>query len=425
MNQDVNHALDECLAHLGEGKATLEECLVRYPEYASDLAPLLEIAIQVKSTPQPTPDPDAFAAAKHRMLEPLAERKRRQAVSVSSAPRSRQPGWIATVLRGGARLAARPSTLASRLALAGAMVLALLAVGSLFLLSSPGAEMEGVARMATLDRAEGTVDLLPVGSDTWLPASAGEHVEVGSRMRTGPGSAAVLVFFDGSTTNLEADTEIAVIEMSSPRGNDRVILLEQSRGQTYSHVQRTPDHQARFEIQTPTALVAVRGTEFSTAVEMDGTTRVTVTAGTVEVTAQEATVVVLSGEETTVRPGQIPDDPVSVPQEMPVPDPTPTFTSTPTPTALAVPEPTATPKPKSTAQPAAPTVTPRPPTQTGTLQPADEDVSPQPADVTRTHQPPGLTKTPQPPGQTKTPQPPGQEKPKPDHEKKPKPTKKS
>jgi hypothetical protein len=410
MKRDVNHALDECLALLGEGKATLEECLARYPEYASDLVPLLEIAIQVRSVSQPPPDPVAFAAGKRRMLETLAERKRRQAVSVSSTPHSRQSGWIATVLRG----SARPSTLASRLALAGGMVLVLLAAGSLFLLSSPGTKIERVARMATLDRTEGVVDLLPTGSDTWLPASAGEHVEVGSRIRTGPGSAAVLVFFDGSTTNLEAKTEIAVIEMSSPRGNDRVILLEQALGQTYSRVQQSPDHESRFEIETPTTLVAVRGTEFSTAVEMDGTTRVAVIEGTVEVTAQEATVVVQVGQKTAVHPGQIPGTPVLMPQATPVPEPT--LAPTPMPTARAVPAPTATPRLKTTAQPADPMVT---------LQPASQDANPQPVDVTRTHQPPGLTKTPQPPGQTKTPQPPGQEKPKPDHEKKPKPNKKS
>ena len=414
MKRDVNHALDECLALLGEGKATLEECLARYPEYASDLVPLLEIAIQVRSVSQPPPDPVAFAAGKRRMLETLAERKRRQAVSVSSTPHSRQTGWIATVLRGSARLAARPSTLASRLALAGGMVLVLLAAGSLFLLSSPGTKIERVARMATLDRTEGVVDLLPTGSDTWLPASAGEHVEAGSRIRTGPGSAATLVFFDGSTTNLEAETEIAVIEMSSPRGNDRVILLEQALGQTYNRVQQSPDHESRFEIETPTTLVAVRGTEFSTAVEMDGTTRVAVIEGTVEVTAQETTVVVLVGQKTAVHPGQIPGDPVSMPQATPVPKRTLIPPSTPT--AKTVPAPTATARPKTTAQPAAPTVTPQPPTQPGTLQPAGQDANPQPVDVTRTHQPPGLTKTPKPPGQ---------EKPKPDHGKKPKPNKKS
>ena len=414
MKRNVNHALDECLALLGEGRATLEECLARYPEYASDLVPLLEVAIQVRSVSQPSPDPVAFAAGKRRMLETLAERKRRRAISVSSTPRSRQPGWIAPALRGNARPAARPSTLASGLALAGALVLALLAASTLFLLSSPGTEMEGVARMATLDRAVGVVGLLPPGSDTWLPASAGERVEAGSRIRTGPGSAAALVFFDGSAIEMEAETEIAVIEMSSPQGNDRVILLEQALGQTYNRVQRSPKHESRFEIETPTALVAVRGTEFSTAVEMDGTTHVAVTEGTVEVTAQEMTVVVLVGQKTTVHPGQVPGDPVSMPQATPVPKPT--LTPTPTPTAKTILAPAATPSPKTTAQPAAPTHTPRP---------AGQDASPQTVDVTKTHQPPGLTKTPQPPGQTKTPQPPGQEKPKPDHEKKPKPTKKS
>jgi hypothetical protein len=410
MKRDVNHALDECLALLGEGRTTLEECLARYPEYASDLVPLLEIAIQVRSMSQPTPDPTAFAAGKQRMLRALADKERRQATS--PAARRRGTGWIDAVLRSRERPIEWKPTPAPRLALAGALALVLLTIGSLFLLTWPGAGVEEVARTGSLDQVEGSVDVLPAGSDTWRPASAGERVQAGSRIRTGPGSAAVLVFFDGSTTNLEAETEIAVIEMSSPRGNDRVILLEQALGQTYSRVQQSPERESRFEIETPTTLVAVRGTEFSTAVETDGTTHVAVTEGTVEVTAQETTVVVLVGQKTAVHPGQIPGDPVSMPQATPVPEPT----LTPTPTAKAVLAPAAPPRPKTTAQPADPMVT---------LQPVGQDASQQPEDVTRTHQPPGLTKTPQPPGQTKTPKPPGQEKPKPDHEKKPKPNKKS
>jgi hypothetical protein len=410
MKRDVNHALDECLALLGEGRATLEECLARHPEYASDLVPLLEIAIQVRSVSQPPPDPVAFAAGKQRMLRALADKERRQATS--PAARRRGTGWIDDVLKSREIPIEWKPTPAPRRALAAALALVLLAIGGLFLLTWPGAGVEEVAHTGRLDQVEGSVDVWPAGSDAWRPASASERVPAGSRIRTGPRSAAVLVFFDGSTTELEAETEIAVIEMSSPRGNNRVILLEQALGQTYSRVQQSPDHESRFEIETPTTLVAVRGTEFSTAVEMNGTTHVAVTEGTVEVTAQETTVVVLVGQKTAVHPGQIPGDPVWMPQATPVPEPT----LTPTPTAKTVLAPAAPPRPKSTVQPADPMVT---------LQPVDQDVSPQPVDVTRTHQPPGLTKTPQPPGQTKTPQPPGRENPKPDHEKKPKPNKKS
>jgi hypothetical protein len=359
---------------------------------------------------QPPPDSTAFAAGKQRMLRALADKERRQATS--PAARRRGTGWIDDVLRSREIPIEWKPTPAPRRALAGALALVLLTIGGLFLLIWPGAGVGEVAHTGRLDQVVGSVDVLPTGSDAWRPASAGERVPEGSRIRTGPRSAAALVFFDGSTTELKAETEVTVIEMSSPRGNDRVILLEQALGQTYSRVQRSPDHESRFEIETPTTLVAVRGTEFSTAVEMDGTTHVAVTEGTVEVTAQETTVVVLVGQKTAVHPGQIPGDPVSMPQATPVPEPT----LTPTPTAKAVLAPAAPPRPKTTAQPADPMVT---------LQPVGQDASQQPEDVTRTHQPPGLTKTPQPPGQTKTPKPPGQEKPKPDHEKKPKPNKKS
>ena len=113
MKRDLTHALDECLALLGEERATLEECLARYPEYASDLCPLLNLAREVRGLPQPTPSPAAFTAGKQRMLDALAEK------------------------RDG--LAVRKRASAFRLALAGALALALFAISRSLLLSWPGA----------------------------------------------------------------------------------------------------------------------------------------------------------------------------------------------------------------------------------------------------------------------------------------------
>ena len=404
MKRDLNHALDECLALLGEGQATLEECLALYPECASDLRPLLEIAFEIQRVPQPTPRPAAFAAGKQRMLKALDEKSRRQAALPT--PLLRNAGWVAGVLRGRKKPPAwnRPS--AFQRALATALVLVLIATGGLFLLSQP---QVGVVQTATLDRVKGTVELLPAGSDTWRPASPGERVETGSRVRTGPLAAATLVFFDGSTTDLEAEAEVAIVQMSSRREGDRVIALRQTLGQTHSRVQPLPDRASRFEIETPTSVVAVRGTEFTTAVEADGTTRVAVVEGLVEVTAQEVTVSLRAGQETTVHPGRPPSTPTPQPHATPTPAPTSTPTTIATGTSMGTPV-TPRARPTGTPQPPDQTVTPQPPDQTVTPQPPDQTVTPQPPGQTKTPQPPGQTKTPQPPGQTKTPQPPGQEK---------------
>jgi ferric-dicitrate binding protein FerR (iron transport regulator) len=408
MKRDLTYALDECLALLGKGQATLEECLARYPECASDLRPLLELALELQGLPQPNSSPVAFAAGKQRMLDALAEKHRRAA---SLTPSTRHVGRIISLVTGWlkerAGLAVRTHTPAFRRALAGALALALFAIGGSVLLFWPGMS---VAQMATLDQVSGAVELMPAGSDTWQPASAGERLEAGSQVRTGPLSAAKLVFFDGSTTDLGAEAGLAVVQMNARRdGGKAVILLRQTSGQTRSHVRRLPDQASRFEIRTPAAVVTVRGTEFTTAIETDGTTSVAVAEGLVEVTARETTVAVPAGQRTVVQPQQPPSTPALVPPATPTPSSSRAITSTATATATCASRPPALPVPTST---------PQPPGQDKKPQPPGQDKKPQPPGHTKTPQPPGHTKTPQPPAQDKKPESPGQDK-------KPKPTKKS
>jgi len=42
----LDEALDRCLTRLGEGSADVDQCLAEYPEWASELRPLLEAAME-------------------------------------------------------------------------------------------------------------------------------------------------------------------------------------------------------------------------------------------------------------------------------------------------------------------------------------------------------------------------------------------
>jgi len=333
MKRDFDHALDECLALLAERGATLEECLARYPEHAEELRPLLEMALTLFDTPRPAARPAAFAAGKERMLQALAEKKRRQASSVS---RPRSPGWIAALLgRGEGRPGYRPSALRWALTAATALVL-LVASGFLFLswLQTP------VARAATLVQVSGTVEILPEGEQTWRLAAVGERVEPGDRIRTGPSSAALLRFFNGSTTDLGAETVLSIVQISSRRiGGHEVIVLHQWIGESYYRVRALPDPGSEFKVETPAAVTRVRGTVFAVFVEEDGTTDVVVVEGKVDVIAQEAMVQVPAGQGTTVRPQHppVPAQPAFVATPTPWPTPTPSFTPTSTPTRTPTP----------------------------------------------------------------------------------------
>ncbi|HEY76953.1 MAG TPA: hypothetical protein G4O00_12420 [Thermoflexia bacterium] len=342
MTKDLDHALDESLTLLAEGRATLEECLARYPEHAAELRPLLETALQLRRAPRPTSRPAAFAAGKQRMLQALEEKKRRLASPSSSL---RRPGWIAALL--GRKEETRrgyPSFQLRWVMTAATALILLVATGFLLLswLQTP------VARAATLAQVSGVVEILPEGEQTWRPAAVGERVEPGDRIRTGPASAALLRFFNGSTTDIGAETVISVVQMSSRRvGGHEVVVLHQWVGESYYHVQPLPDPASEFKVETPAAITRVRGTVFAVIVEEDGTTDVVVIEGKVDVIAQERVVQVPAGQGTTVQP----EHPPVPARPTDVATPTPWPTATPSPTSTLSPVPTSTPSATPSATP--------------------------------------------------------------------------
>jgi hypothetical protein len=402
MPRDLNEALDNSLASLETGQATIEECLSRYPEHAAELRPLLEITSQVSQIPTPVMDGVAFFAGKQKMLKALAEKTRR-------------PTGVPGLLHRWANLPVL------RWAPAVAAALILLIVGALMMRSWPEAR---VSQVATLGQADGPVEILLAGSDTWQPALTGDPVKAGDRVATGPLASVTLSFFDGSTTVLEAETKITVVQLDTKRdGSSKVLVLHQEVGQTYSRVQPLLDPDARFEIKTPTAVMAVRGTEFALDVKSDGTTLVTVVEGVVDVTAGGITASVPAGQMAQVQPGA---PPVSVLTEEPT-----LADSTKTPPAEE-PEPTETMKAAETSEPLEPTQTPQPePTRTPKPEPTQ---TPKPPEPTQTPKPPESTQTPKPPEPTPKPPEPTSEPPEPTQKphpthpphptEKPKPTKK-
>ncbi|MFQ6101377.1 MAG: sigma-70 family RNA polymerase sigma factor [Anaerolineae bacterium] len=390
----LNQTLDASLLPLEEGRATVEECLARYPEYTADLRPLLEIVLKVRRAPRPASSQAAFAAGKRRMLEALAEKKRSQAVSPSLLARCVER--VAAIFGRLESLAVPRRTPVLRSALKAAFVLILFIFGGLFLQAWLG---ESVAQAGTLVQVSGTVEVLPVESDAWRLSTAGDRIEAGDRIRTGRFSAATLAFFDRSTTDLGAEAEVTVAQMSSRRdGSGKAIVLHQWLGRTYNRVNRLPDTASYFRVETPTAVAAVRGTEFAITVESNGATHVAVIEGVVDVTAEETTVVVLAGQEIRVLPERSPlaAYPIHTVTATPwstssLPHPTQE-----TPYLAQTPEPTKTPRPGEVAELAR---TPTPGETSGATETSGPTETPEPTSIptsrsTPTRQRPTLTPIP-------------------------------
>lgn len=402
---ELDEALDRSLALLERGR-TPEDCVARFPEHAEELRPLLEVAVQIRRVPTPTPPRTWGANGKQRMLEALAQKE-----AARPTLWARVRAWIGGLLGGGAEQGVDVQRLL-RSAAAAAAVVVLIAVGTVAVRSWRGMMVQ---QEAVLRAEDGLVEVLTSGADAWTPVSEPMLVEGGDRIRTGAQGSAELMFFDGSITALKPEAELTIARMASRRtGRGKVIVLHQWIGEAYNQVQPLADERSRFSVETASTVVSVRGTAFTLTVEPDGATHVSVHEGAVEVQTREMSVLISGGEEIRLESPQASATPTRLvrpePTEVPV-SPSPTeppaivppwtrwLTETPEPSELEELQPTgelSTPQPTQheteEPRPSSPEETEEPPP------PPDTEEPPPPS-----HVPPGLTRTPEPPGLTRTP----------------------
>ncbi len=83
--------LEACLTDLQAGRATLDECLAKYPNHAAELEPLLRVAARLQQAPSPTLRPEARLHIKARLQD--------RARQLPSRPQHRQSAPALNVLR--------------------------------------------------------------------------------------------------------------------------------------------------------------------------------------------------------------------------------------------------------------------------------------------------------------------------------------
>jgi len=117
------------------------------------------------------------------------------------------------------------------------------------------------------------------------PAENGMRVGAGTRIRTGENGYIALRLPDGSLMTLpsRSATHIEVLQRyPTLDGQDFTLKLEEGRLESYTETQRGPA--ARYRIDTPTAVIGVRGTDFRVGYDAAlGETRAETTSGVVGV----------------------------------------------------------------------------------------------------------------------------------------------
>jgi len=138
--------------------------------------------------------------------------------------------------------------------------------------------------------------------------AAGERLQAGAVIRTGWWSSARVVA-EGSAARFEVGPRTTVRLAADRPG--LLLVVERGRVRALFGPLGAGDESARL-VETPSAVLAVRGTEYGVAVDRDGATRVVVFEGVVEVRdrgGRHPPVAVRAGELSEIRPGGSPTAP--------------------------------------------------------------------------------------------------------------------
>jgi hypothetical protein len=157
-------------------------------------------------------------------------------------------------------------------------------------------------QFATLHPVRGTVEVRVAEDGEFAPGTEGQTLPEGATVRTGPDGRAEIEYFDSSLTRLDGETEYTLVELSTDpdRPNSNVIRGKLGKGRTLNRVVALTESEGRFETETPTAVAAVRGTDYLAWIRRDGTEDVWVISGELGIETGEQSLAPTEGQGVTV-----------------------------------------------------------------------------------------------------------------------------
>lgn len=129
---------------------------------------------------------------------------------------------------------------------------------------------ENVKRVASIMEFQGTVEV-KMGKAQWQAAQKGMILNSGDMLRTKKNSF-VLLNVDGkaetATVEVKENGQLKLGELlENKKEGTQTTLLDLSLGSILIKAKKLHSEKSKFEVKTPTSIVAVRGTTFSVAVE--------------------------------------------------------------------------------------------------------------------------------------------------------------
>jgi hypothetical protein len=172
----------------------------------------------------------------------------------------------------------------------------------------PAGLLKGTPLEGTVSFVRGNAEYQTRESEEWRPLAMHSRVPEGSRIRTGEKSEAELIFEDGDSLFQRSDTtsELSTARKAGVLFIHKVFL---KTGKVITKIKEATGIETRFEIKTPSAICAARGTAFRSSVDKEDSTRYEVLHGKIDVEAMEHTIPVKEGEGTLVIKNAPPTEP--------------------------------------------------------------------------------------------------------------------
>ncbi|MBD3272364.1 MAG: hypothetical protein GF384_07510 [Elusimicrobia bacterium] len=162
---------------------------------------------------------------------------------------------------------------------------------------------------AVITRIQGKLQVAKKSSSEWLFGREGDFLYEGDRLKTNNQSLASITFVNGIEVKVNNNTEF-IIQPSdiSDRGKGNTVKL--SVGQAWSRILKEG---TKFDVETPAATVAIRGSEGDIKVRRNGHTRFILYHGKAFVENQFGKVDMRPGTKTSIAVGSAPEEPQAVP----------------------------------------------------------------------------------------------------------------
>ncbi len=191
--------------------------------------------------------------------------------------------------------------------LALTVILLLTALGAVPAMAKPGVAAKSKAEngIGTLFVKNGQVELLRSGKTKWIKAKKGMLLFEGDRLKTRELARAAVIIDDGSIIRLNENTDLFLKVRQADKKKNRIKLL---LGHLWAKVKKL-DHGQELEIETPSAVAAIKGTELELKVLPDGKVRLIVWDGLVDFFNSHGKVVVRASQESTSEKDRAPEEP--------------------------------------------------------------------------------------------------------------------